>query len=256
MGVRRHRQDETGPREDRGRGRGPRSRARRHARRRPVGSRGGPRRPHPRLGRHQGLDHPWGIAFLPDGGMLVTERPGRLRVDQQRRARPDADRSAAADAGDGPRRSARRRAASAVCGEPADLSHLLEAGPEGPGQRDDGGAARALGRRLDADRRQGHPRRRCLPRRTGHRRRALGPASGSYGSRLACDRDGLLYVSLGDRNYPPEVAGPGVAHRQDPADQRRRQRAAGQPVRGQGRATSRRSTRSAIAIRSASRSIR
>ena len=27
-----------------------------------------------------GLEHPWGMAWMPDGSMLITERPGRLRL--------------------------------------------------------------------------------------------------------------------------------------------------------------------------------
>jgi aldose sugar dehydrogenase len=35
-----------------------------------------------------GLDRPWGMAFLPGGGYLVTERPGRLQLVADGRATP------------------------------------------------------------------------------------------------------------------------------------------------------------------------
>lgn len=36
-----------------------------------------------------GLEHPWGIAWLPDKNMLITERPGRVRLVQNGTLTPD-----------------------------------------------------------------------------------------------------------------------------------------------------------------------
>ena len=37
----------------------------------------------------RGLEYPWSLAFLPDGSILVTERPGRLRVIRDGRLEPE-----------------------------------------------------------------------------------------------------------------------------------------------------------------------
>lgn len=51
----------------------------------------------------RGLDVPWGIAFLPNNQMLVTERPGRVRLvrNGQLQARPVATLSVTARGGEG-----------------------------------------------------------------------------------------------------------------------------------------------------------
>jgi glucose/arabinose dehydrogenase len=36
-----------------------------------------------------GLEHPWSIAWMPDGSALITERPGRLRVLRNERLQPE-----------------------------------------------------------------------------------------------------------------------------------------------------------------------
>ncbi len=37
----------------------------------------------------RGLETPWGLAFLPDGRLLITERPGRLRIVQKGQLLPE-----------------------------------------------------------------------------------------------------------------------------------------------------------------------
>ncbi len=155
----------------------------------------------------KGLDHPWGIAFLPDGGLLVTERPGRLRVVRNGALDPTPIGPLPAMLATG-------------LGGLLDVSlhpqfatnHLIYLTYSKPGEgqgnattavyraRWDGGSTLADGKDvLVANAYWGGP----------GTDQSRGPASGSYGSRLAWDRNGLLYVSLGDRNYGPKAQEPG-----------------------------------------------
>ena len=155
----------------------------------------------------KGLDHPWGIAFLPDGGMLVTERPGRLRQIKNGVLDPTpigplpemlaTGLGGLLDVSLHPRFAQNR------------LIYLAysKPGPKGPGDAttavlrakwDGGSTLTDVKDILVADAYHGGP---GSPQ-------GLGPASGSYGSRLAWDRAGFLYVSLGDRNYPPASQDP------------------------------------------------
>jgi glucose/arabinose dehydrogenase len=147
----------------------------------------------------KGLVRPWGIAFLPDGDLLVTERPGRLRVIRKGVLDPT-------PIGPMPEMHA------SGLGGLLDVSlHpqfaqnrliYLTYSKKGPG---DGNATTAVMRaRWDggptlADAKD------ILVTNGWHggpgSPQGIGPATGSYGSRLAWDNQGLLYVTTGDRNY-------------------------------------------------------
>ena len=154
----------------------------------------------------KGLDHPWGMAFLPDGNMFVTERDGRLRIIRNGVLDPNP-----------------------VAGLPELLpgglgglmdvalhpnfkkNHLVYLTYTKPGPVDRANSTTAVWRAkwdghqlVDgkdiwvADAWYG---RLPLPKRCC----GQGPATGSFGSRLAFDKDGYLYVTSGDRNYGEKV---------------------------------------------------
>lgn len=133
-----------------------------------------------------GLDHPWGMAFLPDGRLLVTERPGRLRVvDATGRLGPPIEGV--------PQVAARGQGGLLdVALDPAfatnRLIYLTYAEP-----RPDGAATAAARARLSDDAT------RLTDLQVIFRQQPAYSGGNHFGSRLVFAPDGTLFITLGER---------------------------------------------------------
>ena len=136
----------------------------------------------------KGLDHPWGLAFLPDGRLLVTERPGRMRTIERD------GRLNAPLAGLPPVVAAGQGGLLDVVLHPQFASNQLvywtfsEAAEPGGG----GGVGTAVARgKLDGQR--------LADVQVIFRQVPKASGGNHFGSRLVWTRDGKLFVGLGDR---------------------------------------------------------
>ena len=133
----------------------------------------------------RGLVHPWALAFMPDGRLLVTERPGRLRIVSMdgRLSAPIAGVPAVYAQGQGGLLDV------AIDPEFASnqLVYLSYAEPDESGRA---GTSVARGR-LAGDRLENVQ--------VIYRQQPKLAGGGHYGSRLVFARDGRLFVTQGDR---------------------------------------------------------
>ncbi len=138
----------------------------------------------------EGLENPWGLAFLPGGDILVTEKPGRLRLirDGVLRAEPIEGLPEIEEVGQGglldvaphPNFSENR------------ILYFSNAGKQG------GHYGTEVARlRFVEDRLEGLDVLLVLQPKSGGGRH--------FGSRLVFDRQGLLYVTSGDRGDPDKA---------------------------------------------------
>ncbi|HQR54000.1 MAG TPA: PQQ-dependent sugar dehydrogenase, partial [Burkholderiales bacterium] len=137
----------------------------------------------------KGLEHPWSLAFLPDGRMLVTERPGRLRIvgsDGSLVAQPVAGVPAVVERGQG--------GLLDVALHPDFRNNgVIFLSYTGAGT---GGYSTEVARARLVESEGGA---RLEDVKAIFRQEPRSSTSRHFGSRLVFDRQGLLYVTLGDR---------------------------------------------------------
>jgi glucose/arabinose dehydrogenase len=158
----------------------------------------------------RGLDHPWALAFLPNGDMLVTERPGRLRVIRKGVLDPQpigglpsiytVGLAGLMDIALHPNFKKNHLIYMTYSKEDPKITDqttvvLMRA------KWDGGPTLTDVQDIFVADAWFGHlplPKRCC----------GQGPAFGAYGSRIAFDKKGFLFMTSGDRNYGERVQDP------------------------------------------------
>ena len=136
----------------------------------------------------EGLEHAWSLAFLPGGDLLVTERPGRLRIVRNGVLLPDSVPGV-------PAVLARGQGGLLEVAPHPDfatnrLIYLTFSKPIGDGERATTAVVRG---RFENDRLTG----------VQEIFEADSRGNGHYGSRLAFDGNGFLFVTVGDRQAPP-----------------------------------------------------
>ncbi len=135
-----------------------------------------------------GLVQPWSIAFLPGGDMLVTERPGRLRIirDGELLAQPVPGVPEVLARGQGGMLEVLPHPEF----ESNHLVYLSYSKPIGDGSEATTAVIRGT---LENDRFT----------QTDEIFEAVSRGAGHYGCKLAFDADGYLWLTVGDRQVPP-----------------------------------------------------
>lgn len=135
-----------------------------------------------------GLEHPWSMAFLPDGDILVTERPGRLRIirDGVLMENPVAGVPEVHAQGQG-------GLLDVVLHPNFSSNRLLYLSYSKPLEDEDGATTVVARARFENDRLTD----------VEELFEADSRGRGHYGSRLAFDSEGFLFITVGDRQAPP-----------------------------------------------------
>lgn len=137
----------------------------------------------------EGLVHPWSIAFLPGGDMLVTERPGRLRIVRNGRLLPDPV------PGLPEVRTGGQGGLLSVLPHPDfERNRLLYISYSKPNADGSEGTTAVVRGRFENDR--------LTAVEEVFEAQVWSEGRGHHGSRLAFDRDGYLFITLGDRQAP------------------------------------------------------